>query len=45
MNSKLELIKSKCMNSPKKIRRSSSRNTLQSNWGETDNLNDSVDLD
>ena len=33
MNSKLQLIKSKVMKSPSKMRRSDSKKTLQSQWG------------
>lgn len=45
MNSKLELIKSKCMNNRPKLGRSDSRKTMNSVWMSGEQLNDSVDLD
>lgn len=45
MNSKLQLIKSKVMKSPSKMRRTDSKKTLQSQWVGEGNLNDSVDLE
>lgn len=45
INSKLELIKSKCMKSPKKVMRSDSKRTLQSQWDQDNILNDSVDIE
>ena len=44
ISSKLQLIKSKVMKSPVKIRRMDSKRTLNSQFMD-ENLNDSVDLD
>ena len=46
MNSKIQLIKSKCMNSPPgPLQRSESKKTMKSIWMNNDQLNDSVDID
>ena len=45
INSKIQLIKSKVMKSPSKMRRNDSKNTLQSQWMGEGTLNDSVDMD
>ena len=45
MNSKLQLIKSKCMQLPKSMKRSDSKQTLESEWLQNEQLNDSVDLE
>ena len=45
MNSKLELIKSKVMKTKGGIARSDSKKTLQSQFVNDDNLNDSVDME
>ena len=45
MNSKLELIKSKCMMNPVTLKRCDSRKTMQSQWLSNEGMNDSVDID
>lgn len=45
MNSKIQLIKNKCMNPKPKLPRSDSRRTINSMWMADEHLNDSVDLD
>lgn len=45
MNSKIQLIKSKVMKSPSKMRRTDSKKTLQSQWMGEGALNDSVDME
>jgi hypothetical protein len=45
MNSKLELIKSKCMKTPINLLRSDSKKTLKSIWMSNEQMNDSVDMD
>ena len=45
MNSKIQLIKSKVMKSPSKLRRTDSKKTLQSQWMGEGALNDSVDME
>jgi hypothetical protein len=45
MNSKLQLIKSKCMKIPVNLIRSDSKKTLKSIWMNNEQLNDSVDID
>lgn len=45
MNSKIQLIKSKCMKVPVNLCRSDSKKTLKSIWMNNQQLNDSVDMD
>lgn len=45
MNSKIQLIKSKCMNVKPRIGKSDSKRTLNSVWMANQQLNQSVDLD
>jgi hypothetical protein len=45
MNSKIQLIKNKCMNAKPKLGKSDSRKTMNSVWMSNEQMNDSVDLD
>ena len=45
MNSKIQLIKSKCMNVKPKLGKSDSKKTLNSMWMDDEPLNESLDLD
>lgn len=45
MTSKIQLIKSKCMNVKPRLGKSDSKKTLNSVWMDNEPLNDSVDLD
>ena len=45
INSKIQLIKSKCMNVKPRLGKSDSKKTLNSVWMDNEPLNESVDLD